>query len=364
MALTFPRSVHGRAEAGALPFALPIDDLEPVFEAVAEGDLLFPFDSRRIRAGDNQDQERRRANRRSNGRRARRLLEQTGLRELMVTADGLLPAAEVDLDPVKPFFAGAVTGQDEGIVTSYVKRSVQLAAGAGEELRRLLGELTYLGPLRSAPQRYYNRASAAAGAGTSGEHIALHLFDNASEVDEVNDWLKALGIPYSLKVVPVRATGGTAIIGDNVAIVLSDTRSGIEVSPADVGFGVSQVLPIVVQLLARQESVVCIEQPEIHIHPKLQTELADLLIYSTSDGGRSNQLIVETHSEHLLLRLQRRIREGTLAPNDLAVLYVEQDEHGAAHVRRLRLDSRGFFIDAWPAGFFDNALDEIFGVDE
>jgi predicted ATPase len=343
-----------------LPFALPTAGVAEIFEAIADGDLLYPFDAKVI-AGEGAERDRRRASRRSNGRRARKLLQEAGVSELPVSADGLLPSTKVDLNHVRAHFGRGEVGRDEGIVNSYVSRTVQTAVGAGSELASLMSELRYLGPLRSAPQRYYNRAAAAAGAGTSGEHIALHLFDSASEVDEVNEWLQALKVPYSLKVIPVRTTGGTAIIGDNVAIVLTDTRSGIDVSPADVGFGVSQVLPIVVQLLATQEGVICIEQPEIHIHPKLQTELAELIIHSVSETGRNNQLIIETHSEHLLMRLQRRMREQVLSPDDVAVLYVEQDAEGVAHVRRLHLDPQGYFIDPWPAGFFEDGLDDLFG---
>ena len=360
IAFTFNRSAAAPSDGAAQPFSIGTDQLDDLFNAVAEGTFLFPFDSRREYSADPEGEARRLRSRQSNGRRARKLLDQAGMNELIVAASGLLPTASVDLDPARPYFAGA-DDRAAGIVYSYVKRAMQAAAGTGDELRALFDELTYLGPLRSAPQRTYNRAGAAAGAGNAGENIALHLFDNASEVEEVNHWLRELQISYSLKLIPVRAVGGTAIIGDNVAMVLTDTRSKVDVSPADVGFGVSQILPIVVQLLARQESVVCIEQPEIHLHPKLQTALADLIIQSAAPSGGGNQVIAETHSEHVLLRLQRRIREQEISADDVAVLYVDQDEDGVGHVKPLRLDSQGFFIDPWPAGFFDEPLDEIFG---
>jgi hypothetical protein len=358
---TFTRSLQAPVESSDLSFALPLDDAATVFGAVAEGTFLYPFDTRhQARVADPSEEERRRRGRQANARRARRLLEAAGVTAIPIAAAGLLPSAGYDKDLLTRVVPRGNT-REEGIVSSYVKRSVQVAAGTGAELRLLLGELTYLAPLRSAPQRYYNRAVAVAGAGTAGEDIALHLFDNASEVDEINRWLQKLGITYALSVIPVRALGGAAIIGDNVAIVLTDSRSKIESSPADVGFGVSQILPIVVQLLSKRETVICIEQPEIHIHPKLQTRLADLMIDAASTSGRANQLIVETHSEHLLLRLQRRVREGLLAAEDLAVLYVDQDDSGAAHIRRLRMDEKGYFVDPWPAGFFDEALHELFG---
>ncbi|WP_210493656.1 DUF3696 domain-containing protein [Patulibacter sp. SYSU D01012] len=340
--------------------AIELDDLAPVFDGVAEGTLLYPFDSRQSPAETEEEEQRRLRSRRQNGKRALKLLRDAGMTRVPAIREGLLPSARANLDPVVAHLAGAA-GRDPGIVNSYVNRSMQLVAGMSEELRRLLDELSYLGPLRSPPQRFYNRAAAAAGAGAAGEHIALHLFDNSSEVVQVNAWLALLEVPYTLKVVPVIASGSTAVVGDLVAIVLTDLRSKVEVSPADVGFGISQVLPIVVQLLATQDSVICIEQPEIHLHPGLQAKLGDLLIEATSDEGRANQVLIETHSEHLILRLQRRIREGALDADRVSVVYIEQREDGQARALQLRLDGDGDFLDEWPQGFFEERLDELFG---
>jgi predicted ATPase len=190
----------------------------------------------------------------------------------------------------------------------------------------------------------------------------MFLFDNSSVVDQLNAWLEELEVPYTLDVVPVRAMGSAELVGDLVALSLTDRRSGVAVTPADVGFGISQVLPIVVELLARRESIICVEQPETHLHPRLQARLADLFIESALEEGRGNQLIVETHSEHLMLRVQRRIREGALSPDSVAVLYVDQTETGRGGVTRLRLDAQGDFLDEWPHGFFDERLDELFGA--
>jgi SAM-dependent methyltransferase len=257
--------------------------------------------------------------------------------------------------------------RDERVALSRVRallsRIGQVTAATHREISTLLGEIRYLGPVRAAPQRFYDRAAAAAGGGSPGEQVALYLYDNRSERERVSQWLQRLGVPYSVDVEPVRA-GRTRVLGDLVSLVLTDTSTNVAVSPLDVGFGVSQVLPIVVELLASTERVICIEQPEIHLHPKLQTELGDLFLYSTNKATGGNQLIVETHSEHLLLRLQRRIREGGIPPEHIAVYYVAPAGDASAMVRRLRLDERGFFIDPWPAGFFDESLVELFGSDE
>jgi predicted ATPase len=254
-----------------------------------------------------------------------------------------------------------VSDYDKRIIQTYLEALGQLTGGVEHEVRQLLNSVVYLGPHRSPPQRFYNRTTASKHPG-DGHHIAMYLFDHSNVVNSVNEWLNALEVPYVLDVVPVRAKGAGALVGDLVALSLTDSRSGAVVTPADVGFGISQMLPIVVELLAHRESIICIEQPETHLHPRLQTRLADLLIESSRNGDLANQVIVETHSEHLMLRLQRRIREGTLDADDICILYVDQTKEGVATVKRLRINSDGEFLDQWPHGFFDERLDELFGT--
>ena len=107
--------------------------------------------------------------------------------------------------------------------------------------------------------------------------------------------------------------------------------------------------------------MLAIDEPEIHLHPAMQAELADLLIESTNPAGRGNQIIAETHSETLIMRIQRRIKEQLITPEDVLLLYVDQVEGGNASIRELRIDESGEFIDHWPGGFFDEQFNEIFG---
>jgi predicted ATPase len=157
-------------------------------------------------------------------------------------------------------------------------------------------------------------------------------------------------------------------------VVLHELSTGLELQPQDVGVGLSQIIPVLVAVLDGAASLVAIEQPELHVHPRIQVALGDLLIAGThrpSTGTISERrLIVETHSEHLLLRLLRRIRETTekdlppgaqpFAPEELAVLYVEPSREGA-RVVELRVDESGEFIDSWPQGFFEERGEELFG---
>ena len=121
------------------------------------------------------------------------------------------------------------------------------------------------------------------------------------------------------------------------------------------------VLPVLAALASSRMTF--IQQPELHLHPALQAELADALI---SEAGEARQDIVETHSEHLLLRLLRRVRQGqshalpALDSNDLVVLYVNPGMDGTSKVSQLRISPDGDFIDRWPRGFFEERWKDLF----
>ena len=151
-------------------------------------------------------------------------------------------------------------------------------------------------------------------------------------------------------------------------LILIDKRSGTAVSHRDVGIGVSQVLPVLVSAYASSGKLLAIEQPEIHLHPALQAELGDVFLESALGGG-GNTLVIESHSEHLLLRIMRRIRETStgnlpegipeVRPQDVMVLFVEPDGEQSL-IREMPLNERGELVKAWPGGFFEEGLREIF----
>lgn len=135
-----------------------------------------------------------------------------------------------------------------------------------------------------------------------------------------------------------------------------------EVKLTDVGFGVSQVLPVIVECFyVRPHSIVIFEQPEIHLHPRVQADLADLLVDAirAREGGqpRGCQFIIESHSEHFLRRLQRRIAEEELSQSD-AALYFVHTEGSSARIEELDVDDYGN-IRNWPEGFFGDEMADL-----
>jgi len=150
-------------------------------------------------------------------------------------------------------------------------------------------------------------------------------------------------------------------------LFLKDLRTDTMVSHRDVGIGISQIIPVLVSAYANKNKMVAIEQPEIHVHPGLQAELGDLFIESAL-GKNKNTFILETHSEHLILRILRRIRETTrrknkpvpdITPDDISLVFIDSTKKGSV-IKFLRVDKHGRIIDKVPGGFFEEDFEELF----
>jgi len=152
---------------------------------------------------------------------------------------------------------------------------------------------------------------------------------------------------------------------EKIVFLNVEDKNGKVLGFQDVGSGVSYVLPILTSLW--QSSFSIIEQPELHLHPQAQCELGDIFI---SAYARGSAALVESHSEHLLLRMLRRIRETTsgslvdkeleLKPGDITIYYFEPIPEGHTVVRKIRVDRHGELLDLWPGGFFSERDSELF----
>lgn len=222
---------------------------------------------------------------------------------------------------------------------------------------RLIDRIAYVGPLRERPSRHYMHSGLVwLEVDKSGANLAEILLNDDKILADLNENLRVLGADYQVAAVPLNDPEASGLFW----LRLTDTRTGVAVSPLDVGFGVGQVLPVVAQLCLSRGKVLLFEQPEIHLHPRLQAELGSLLVRSVG-APYHNQVIVETHSEYIVYRLQKEIRLGRIKPEDVSICYVTKDERGS-HCLQLRLDEEGDFLDPWPGGFFDTGFDEIFGI--
>ena len=260
-----------------------------------------------------------------------------------------------------------------------------------EQFHEVLEALRYLGPLRCYPAREFSgRHDEDPNWFSGGGHAWEVLRDDPAVLKQVNEWLASLqgpGAMYELKPqTPIRREAARKRLAakletesskpvdllqsalSSTELILADRQTGVEVTHRDVGVGISQVLPVLVHAFADENQLVAIEQPEIHLHPALQAELGDVFIKSAL-GERQNTFILETHSEHLILRIMRRIRETHLKklpkdmtpvyPKDVAVLYVEKDGSRSI-VREMPLNEMGELVKAWPGGFFEESFREWF----
>ncbi len=163
-------------------------------------------------------------------------------------------------------------------------------------------------------------------------------------------WLQELGLIHSFEVRPV--TEG----GQLFQVWVRRQPRAAEVLITDVGFGVSQILPVIALCYyAPEGSTVLLEQPEIHLHPAVQAGLADVFIDAIRT--RRIQIVLESHSEHLLRRLQRRIAEGELPPEQTALYFCSMAD-GESSLEHLDVDAVGNVLN-WPENFFGDEFGEI-----
>lgn len=215
-------------------------------------------------------------------------------------------------------------------------------------------KINYVSPLRAHPKRYYflDKAKANTFLDTlDGEAIAEILKEDSSLKNSVNSWFKKFNL--HIDVGPIKDIIHQIVVKQN----------SLDLDITDVGFGVSQVLPVIIQgFLSKERSITLVEQPEIHLHPKMQADLADLFIdiairknVKKGEFVASKYLIIETHSEYLLKRLRRRISENKISADQVAIYYIEpQEETKSASIKKIDISSKGAF--EWPKDFYTGDL--------
>lgn len=227
-------------------------------------------------------------------------------------------------------------------------------------LVKKLEDFIHIGPLRTVPsrstvlnsttnsQRWYD--------GTAGWET--FAFSNERVMNRTNDKFISenfFGTNYCFE----SQSYGEESLAEKT-VFLRDSNSGIPLLPSSVGVGVSQVFPFVVATSLEQDLIVSCEQPELHIHPKWQLALGDMMLEAVKRNS-DRMFLIETHSEHLMLRLLRRtIDEGELSinPDDVSVINVFKHDN-EIHYQRQRITDNGDFELDWPQGFFEERYGEV-----
>ena len=282
---------------------------------------------------------------------------------------------------------------------SIVTTPFHLLKLAKTQYEKCVSSIVRIGPHRERPDRitFVNPNDKSTFVGTKGENV-MSIINQSSrtQMKELNKWLALLEIPYIVDKKFNKAFNISQLI-------LKDT-DGMLVSLADVGYGIGQVLPVILTSMLQKNTIITIEQPELHLHPKLQANLADLFIRSAEKNN--NTFILETHSEHIILRLKRRQREhveandksiknrpselkrttsadrlfsrrsfglsfSSILPiwesirNSVVLSVVEiQNQERKSQLTRVTLNSDGEFDNTWPGDFFPERYNELGLEDE
>jgi len=213
-----------------------------------------------------------------------------------------------------------------------------------------LEDLNFIGPFRLAPERtYYQKAKADEKVGMNGEGYIDQILEwehqKAPQFKKLISILKKLELINSLKTQQLK--------GGRFEVNVRTKSKGVWASLADVGFGISQFLPVIVaDLQLSDDSTLILAQPEIHLHPSIQASLADYFVNQIKETGK--QYIIETHSEYLLNRFRLDIVKGKLDPADISVYYFEPSPDGSI-TYRIEFTKDGQIKNA-PKGFFDTYM--------
>jgi len=297
----------------------------------------------------------------------------TGLRAWLTGFNGALPRLGEMLYIPAPGAQGAANIYIAREFTAFLS---WLTIGPAMLLRDQLRKLRYLGPLRRIPPRGFEVSLTKSESAWSDGMAAWEALMTGPQslVDGCSEWMSSttkLGTGYGLSRKQLRefdlSTPEPSPVGrPRPRIALTDA-SGLTHQAQDIGVGISQVLPVVVAAQEANASVVCIEQPELHVHPAIQVGLGDLFIDGALNKGLS--FLIETHSEHLVMRLQRRLREAAIGelpegvprvdPASVSMLYLGRNESGTVTVTSIGLTDQGKFDSAWPDGFFPERTVEV-----
>jgi len=230
---------------------------------------------------------------------------------------------------------------------------------AGSLVEDIFKNIRHIGPSRNEPERTYTATGASPSeVGQWGEGSVNILLLEKDIREKVREWLKNFEISLDFDLEELMGKSG----GSNIyKMMLNDPNTKTEVSLADVGFGASQILPIIVEgFNAPKNALLMIEQPEIHLHPRAQGTMGDLLVDIANFNEK--KLIVETHCDLLIRRVCKNILQKKIDHTDVIIYYFEPTESGT-EIKTITINKNGQF-ENFPDGFFEESFEEAMAMAE
>ncbi|MCF7802703.1 MAG: DUF3696 domain-containing protein [Candidatus Marinimicrobia bacterium] len=178
-----------------------------------------------------------------------------------------------------------------------------------------------------------------------------HLKKQAAKIEErINKYFERFQIGFEFKLVPQENPLGKT----DWYYYLKDKKSDMQLTLDEVGAGYSQIIPIIAETIWN-DYFYLLEEPEMQLHPKFQSNLAEFFVDELfyENGVPKKQYFIETHSEYLIRKLQVLVANGRLTKDQIAFYYIHQNANGVSNIDKIRIDERGFFLDDWGKGFFD-----------
>ena len=226
-----------------------------------------------------------------------------------------------------------------------------------EDIKKLLiplsAKVQWVQSVRSAPERFARRPGAPPKAlRHDGSNVVDILFTDPDIRRSVSGWYEK-HLKRSLRVIPD---------GDKLKTTLSPKHAGFDIDIVDNGEGTIQILPILtaIELMRHRgkegPNVLALEEPESHLHPELQRALAEYLC-SVSKKLIEQQIVIETHSKHVLLGVRLAVAKGTISPEDVIIHWFQQSRDGSSFLNTIKLDEYGHFQGHWPPGVFSDEVD-------
>lgn len=230
-----------------------------------------------------------------------------------------------------------------------------------KQIQKFSRNVEYIGPYRQIPQRvYFHSGKSSVKLGVKGEYapqiLGMSSFRKTNLVKTVGDWYENFLGGWRIDVEHVE--------GFFQIVLISPDDPSVKVNIVDVGQGMSQVLPLVVQCMLRNKglnSISIIEQPELHLHPAAHGALAEL--FAASAKAEGSCYILETHSENIILRIRKLVVEGLLSKDDVVIYWIDDDNRPGSKIKEITIDDDGDISD-WPKGIFSEDYEEVLAIRE